>query len=168
MYLLVFHYTDTDISILFLPLVLSLHNKQNNSLGHGSYEQRKQITYSHLTLSNLSSLLLVPILSYPFPPINPVCVSLFDPSVLSFRLSYQTLTPLFMYSLQVSSFSHNIHIFDNTLPKLYLNCTWCAFIFYVSLASLSIIVLTWHFFPWLSTFLFWCNKIYKNIFDISE
>ena len=50
---------------------------------------RSLIEHSPLALSNLSSLILVPILRSPLPPINPVCVQcprLLDPSVLEFSL----------------------------------------------------------------------------------
>ena len=54
-----------------------------------SIRSRSLIEHSPLTLSNLSPLILVPILRSPLPPINPVCVQcprLLDPSVLEFSL----------------------------------------------------------------------------------
>ena len=47
---------------------------------------------SSLTLSNLSPLILVPILRSPLPPLNSVCARLLHPSVLSFRLLYHRVS----------------------------------------------------------------------------
>ena len=46
-------------------------------------------TYSPLTVTNLSPLILVPLLRYPLPPIHPVCERLLDPPVLAFCLSHR-------------------------------------------------------------------------------
>ena len=57
---------------------------------------RLHIVHSHLTLSNLSSFLLVPLFGYPIPPIHPVCERILDPPVLSFSLyNCITTTPIF-------------------------------------------------------------------------